>query len=192
MKVYIQWATNPKSALEIIDSTKWKDTPSKPEPRNPKGTDNADSNQGWIQSISVMGRTVTGVDHVAVEHNPNGHPNDSVKVIIWSDDLSERTPDEIYAKEFTFEPIKQININGKLKWYCVQGIIMYMSDKTEKDLTTQGVFPMYCQQNLVKVKRYSEFVKPLEEITRHGIWLPDEIEAELEKTESHGYMEWVF
>jgi len=185
MKVFVYWATNPPT-LEptIIDSSEWKDLPKKPEPRNPSGTDVSDTTRGWLHSVSVFGRQFKS-DHIAIEHNPAGHPTDSVKIYAWDDDEEERTPDEVSAKILVVEPAKPA---GK-GWSAIQRMILYLPDKLKATMEGTTQLPMENQGIVVPVKTFEEFVKPDESITLHGIWETAKNNKLMETVDAPSYYE---
>ena len=187
MKVFVYWATDPPTLKpQIIDSSEWKDLTKKPEPRNPSGTDVTDGTKGWLHSVSVFGRYFKG-DHIAIIENPSGHPTGSIKLVKWDDDSEERIPDEMFATELIVEPPKRIMINGNLKWGAVQRMTWYVSDTMKAEMEGKGEFPMYNQGVKEPVNPYTDFVKPDESLTLHGIWEGTDNNLLMEDVEAPNY-----
>lgn len=181
MKIFVQDATNPKSAFQELDSTEWKNLPKK---REPDGTETVDDTKGWIQSLSVHGVTFKA-DHYAIVENPSGFPRGSIKVVMWNDDPQERTPEETYVREWIFQPMKLV----KGKWIPPQSIILYLSDIMKQDWEGRGILPIINNGVSVPVKPYSEFVPPDDSLIRHGVWVSEALNLEYEKEEMHSYRE---
>jgi len=120
MKIFIQHATDPKTRPEQLDSSEWANLPKK---REPDGTEVIDSTKGWIQSLSVHGVTFKG-DHYAILENTSGFAIGSIKVVMWNDDPTDRTPDEMLARERVFQPMRLRD--GK--WIPPQNEIIYITD----------------------------------------------------------------
>lgn len=183
MKVCIQWATNPHSKFEIIDSKEWTNIPKKNEPH---GTEVVNDIKGWIQSVCVYGVTFKA-DHYAIIENPRGYPIGSVKVVMWNDDPQERTPNETYAREWFFQPMKLKN----RKWIPPQNQIVYISEIMKQQWEGQGILPLFTGGTKVLVKPFSDFISPEESLIRHGVWLSNELNEVYERSESHSWREWL-
>jgi len=184
MQIRIFWATKPLTLEpEIIDSADWKNLTRKNEPTNDSVLDDV---KGWIHGISVWGRTHKA-DHVAVEENPSGHPRGSIKVTHWDDDIGDRPADEFHAKSFIYEP-EQLK-DGK--WICQQFTEMWLGDKIKKLMDDAGEFPMFTQNHAVIVHKFSEFVKPDESLTLHGIWQTREDNLSMTEIDHPGYREFI-
>lgn len=181
MKIFVQHATDPISRPEELESSEWKNLPKK---REPNGTETIDNTKGWIQSLSVNGVTFKG-DHYAIVENPSGFAAGSIKVVFWNDDPQERTPDEMFARDWIFQPFKL----DKGKWVPPQSQIIYISDVMKQDWEGTKILPIINNGVRVPVKNYSEFVPPDDTLVRHGIWLGDTLHAEYEKEETHSYRE---
>lgn len=183
MKVHVFWATDPLTTTpDIIQHTDWNTQPKKAAPPNPQGIVVPDGTKGWLHSITIFGRCFKG-DHIALISNPSGHPAGTVKVVLWDDDLTERTVDEIHAKEVIIEP--PVLSNGK--WSAIQRMTLYMTNTRKTNLTNAGVLPQYNQNVLCPIKLYTEFVKPAEADTIHGIWENDADNTAMEAVEMIPY-----
>ena len=181
MKIFIQWATDPKSSPEELDSSQWKNLPKRLEP---DGTETIDNTKGWIQSLSVHGVTFKG-DHCAIVENPQGFPVGSIKVIMWVDDQTDRIPDEMFARERVFQPM----ILRKGKWIPPQSEVIYITEVMKQDWEGRKILPIINNGITVPVKPFSDFIHPEDSLIRHGIWVSDNLNAEYEKEEMHSYRE---
>ncbi len=181
MKIFVQHATDPISRPQELDSSDWarllkKDVPD--------GTEVIDTTKGWIQSLSVNGITFKG-DHYAIVENPSGFPIGTIKVVFWNDDPQERTPDEVYAREWTFQPF----VLRRGKWIPPQTQVIYISDIMKQSWEGSKILPIINNGVRVPIKNYSEFVEPAAALVRHGVWLGTTLNADYEKEETHSYRE---
>ena len=191
MKIVVFWATNPITLEpEVIDSSEWKNLPKKPEPRNPSGTEILDLQKGWIHSVSVFGRYFKA-DHIAILENPVGHPQGSIKVVKWDDDEEERTPDEVIATELIVEPPKLKKFNKKMKWSAIQRMTWFIPEKMKVEMEGKKQLPIYNQGVKELVFPFTDFVKPDENLVRHGIWESESNNAQMENVEAVPYREFV-
>jgi len=130
-----------------------------------------DSLQGKPYQVNMQGVCFTA-DHYAVEDFPNG----VCKVTYWNDDDEDYPEGEKYACEWFFHPIK----NGKTK----QLVIRYDQSEIRKRVAKNI-------QN-VTYKDFSEFVKPSEQKTKHGVWVSSELNNEHDRKRSvRGWREWI-
>jgi len=169
------------SVPEKLDSSDWKNLKKKPEP---DGTETIDSTKGWIQSLSVHGVTFKA-DHYTIVENPLGFPRGSIKVVMWNNDPQERTPEETYAREWIFQPMKLKNN----KWYPPQNQIVYISEIMKQDWEGRGILPLFTGRKQVTVKPYEDFITPEDSLIRHGVWVSEKLNLEYEKEELHNYRE---
>lgn len=178
MKVLVQWSkSNPEDWVEI-DSSKWKDLPKKPEPRNPIGTDEVDTSNGWIYAINVQGVIFGEADHFAVEELDSG----GVKVISWVTDSDDWADGEKWAIEHFFEPLQPDENFGNAV-NTKQTRIIYGEPNALIRLKTNAPTDTF--------KDLSEFIAPVDEITRHGIWVSDTLAVENKKIQTIcGWREW--
>jgi len=186
MKVFVQWATDPVSRPDEIDSSNWNTLPKKSDPTNT--TPIIDSTKGWIQSMSIMGITFKA-DHYSISENPNGYPTGTIKVTFWNN--SGDIEDNIHAGVWIIQDLQLRDINGVKKWIPNLTEERYYSPNLQKKLKDDGTLPIYCSGRLVKIHNYSDFIPPDETITRHGVLVNESLLAEMELEKDHHYREWV-
>ncbi len=181
MKVYVQWATDPPLGYQEIDSSQWSSLPKKDEPpadRKPirdinenvigfTGTDVIiNFSKGWIYDVYVQGMGFNA-DHIAVIDGDG-----FTKIITWNDDLNDIPAKDVMANEWKFYPPRR-KPNGRLESMLYR--TWYMKPEKRIELESNGVLPNYTGEFIgdkpTKVKNYSQFQKPSNSITRHGIWL---------------------
>ena len=133
-----------------------------PKKKLPIGRELIDDEKGWIYEICIMGITYHA-DHYCVIDKP-----DYVKVIHWNDDPEDYTPDQYWAREWKIYPMI-IRKDGKKIPHIER--ISYNSFESD-------------------ARPYSEFIKPDEKITRHGIWVPNEMIKILDDPPPPKYTEW--
>ena len=159
MKLLVQWATkHPKGWVEL-DSSEWDALPKKPDPI---GGEVIDDEPGWLSNVCVQGQCTGSADHVAVEHL-----DDSVRVTLWNDDPEDYEPGQYFARVLTFHPLKpDLALGGAINTDIDS--VMYAGADRFKELEAVDFAD-------TAVRPWSEFVPPPESITRHGIWLTDEL-----------------
>lgn len=177
MKVLVQWAhSRPRDWVEI-DSSHWASFAKK---RLPRGSDTIDDVDGWINSINIQGVIYACFDHYAVEDIGDG----SVRVTVWNDDPEDFAPGELYARVTFFWPLQPDPSFGGA-YNTRQQQVIYAQPGA---LTT--LFP-YGVPEGIEVRPWEEFRRPSEIITRHGVWLPDDLFSAHDKTKSlRGWREW--
>lgn len=186
MKIFVQHATNPKSEPQQFDSSDWKNLPKKADPTGHDAVIN--SAKGWIQSISCMGKTFKA-DHYAIAENPPGYPVGTIKITFWND--SDPDEDERHAGIWYMQKMKLEKINGRQKWCPNLWEERFYSEGMIQKLTDDGTLPIYCGTRLVKIHKFSDFVKPPEDVTRHGVLIDEALYEEYEKEKDHSYREWI-
>jgi hypothetical protein len=161
MKLLVQWATEHPRGWVELDSSEWAALAKKPVP---VGGEEIDDAPGWLSNVCVQGMCSGSVDHVAVEHLDNG-----VRVTLWKDDPEDYEPSEFFARVLTFHPLKPDSRLGGAINTDIESV-MYAGADRLKELEAVDFAD-------TEVKPWSEFVPPPEAITRHGIWLTDELAA---------------
>jgi len=185
MKVFIQWATDPKSEPEEFDSSDWNNLPKKPEPAGPQTIDNV---KGWVQSLSCMGITFKA-DHYSISENLRGYPAGTIKITFWNDSGDDE--DNIHAGVWIMQDMKLREIEGIKKWVPNLYEERYYSPNVQKKMKDDGITPIFCSGRLVKLHNYSDFIPPDESITKHGVLISESLLAEYELQKDHLYREWV-
>lgn len=174
MKVLIQWATNSPADWLEIDSSNWAGLPKKADPR---GGEILNGKPGWINRVCVQGVEFTA-DHYAVEDLPGS----GCIVYAWSDDPEDYTEGYKNAKVYQFLYLDyDPNMNGAIN--TRQTVTFYPQSNVRALMPTSF--------HGAQVKPWSDFVKPDESITRHGIWLPSDLYTRHENIRSkRGWREW--
>lgn len=174
MKVLVQWARRVPTDWTEVDSAAWKTLPKKPDP---VGGEIIDKYPGWINRVCVQGVEFTS-DHYAVEHLDNG----GCKVYSWSDDPEDYLPGYRNAKIIEFLPLApDENFGGA--YNTRQKATFYVEEEVAKN--------MPAKIDGAEIKPWSEFIPPPEEITRHGIWMPQGLYEQHEnKRRKCGWREW--
>ncbi|KKL49361.1 hypothetical protein LCGC14_2316260, partial [marine sediment metagenome] len=173
MKVcYQPTLARPKDRVEI-DSADWHLTPKR---SVPVGGEVIDQQPGHIHEVCIQGMSSTG-DHHVVKDLPNGE----CLLTSWTNDPdddpghpSARPTDPLehwfHAQEIHFRPLAPdsklggaINTNISRVIYGGKG---FLGDWNKR------IGPV---KNTI-LKPWSDFILPPENITRHGIWVPDKLE----------------
>lgn len=179
MKVYLQWATSVPSDAERVESAAWRSLPKKPEP---DGTEVLDEEPGWLNAVVVQGVEFTGMDHIAIDNLPGG----AIKLYTWSDDLEDGVRPRGEVWEFRPGRVDRTArfANGQAIRHQGPDQRMTVYSDDEEPMRECGGFA-------VKVLPWSAFPKPPEAITRHGVWVPDELFGDLANSRSlRGWEEW--
>lgn len=189
MKICVQWTTNPAKDWVEMDSADWKSIPFKKEPpadRQPIFRDTSglgspvigfsrpelviNKDPGWVCGVCVQGMVMDG-DHIAIVEVEDG-----IEVSCWNDDLADpgsklpnatvrRFYPELVDKTFQFSSGGRMRLKG-----FKNELDLYMSsekiDKFDAPWTTSGQ---------AKVFPYEDFVVPDADVTRHGIWMTNDL-----------------
>ncbi len=182
MKVFIQWANDPKSRPEEIDSTDWGTLPKKRDPTSTTPT--IDSSKGWIQSMSIMGITFKA-DHYSISENPSGYPVGSIKVTFWNDSGTDED-----KKHAAIWYMQSLTLRDG-KWHPRLWEERFYSPRLRTKLLADGTLPIFCGTREVSISNYADFVPPVEADTKHGVQLRDALNAEYESEKNHSYREWI-
>lgn len=159
MKLLIQWSLSHPQSWTEIDSSEWTALPKKPVP---SGGEVIDDEPGWIRDVCIQGITFSPSDHVAIETI-----GDNVKVTSWCDDPNDYEPAKFYARVTVIHPVRpDPKLGGALNTH-IETVLYAGKDELErlKNLNISDA----------ELKSWDKFVKPPENITRHGIWLDDKL-----------------
>jgi hypothetical protein len=182
----VQWTTDPARGLQRIKIEDWPNIPNKGEPPFDRTHvyDNErkrivgftgrnviiDETEGWIYQICLHGITMSG-DHIAVESF-----DDHVRIIQWDDDLND--PETLFPSarirrfyNYIVETTCQIENKGTVK---------FKGFKHEMDIYVpvdqiEIIERPFCTGGFGNVLDYATFVKPSNDITRHGIWMTNNL-----------------
>lgn len=176
MRVLLQWTRAAPRGWEEIDSTQWQALPKRPEPR---GSEALDDQPGWIYRLNVQSLDFTA-DHYAVEPLPGR----ACRVTIWNDDPEDYPDGEKYARIWTFKPLRPDPAFGG-QWNTSQTQVIYAEQVIAARMMWAGV-----PENAILP--FSQFTPPDERNVRHGIWVPQDLNArhDAERPE-RDWREWV-
>ncbi len=205
MKICVQWSTNPANDWVEIDSSDWASIPKKDVPpvdRQPVFRDESGLGSpvvgffgpefvinevpGWICRVCVHGMVMDG-DHISIVELEDG-----IEVACWNDDLADpgsglpdasvrRFYSDLVDKTFQISSISRMRLQGfrnELDLYIPREKI----NGFDAPWTTGGQ---------AKVLSYDDFVVPDEYVTRHGVWITNDLlDKHLGFTPS-GWRHWV-
>jgi len=178
MKIRVQWATNPPTDWDVMDSMDWINSPCKPSPpfdRKPifedesifkfslLENDNITINQekGWINKVAIQGLVISS-DHVAVIDHV-----EYVEVLEWNDDLGDWNKDDLLGRIWHIYPI-----SNNTKHFMTAYVSENNKSRYNNAVTSGGK---------VKVMNFQDFPYPNEKFIKHGIWIPTDIWNESSK-----------
>lgn len=178
MRIYIQWTkANPEDwvTFDLRDTPQlrrgWERLAKKAEPVGGETIDNTD---GWIFDINIQGIQFGGSDHYAADFGTDPTLGFFLRVTTWNDDpvdwpIGTRIATEWTLYEPAFDPIVgQINTR-QVRRFWADDLVRWPT-----------ALP------------YSEFVPPAESITRHGIWVSDQLrDQHISIRGRHGWREWI-
>ncbi len=169
-KINVQWSKLDPDDRKEMDSDDWGDTPSKPVPT---GDEELDNDEGWPCVVDCQGIKSAG-DHIAVENLED----DGVKIITWNDDDDDYPEGDKYAIEWTMLPLAPnpdkgdaIDTRQSRVIYAQTNVYDYYDAMMPIENTT--------------LKTWADFILPDAEITRHGIWMSDELFNDHKDKQSH-------
>lgn len=173
VRVLVQWARSSPSdwvELNVRNSRDVRDLPRKPVPTASSVVDNS---PGWLCAVNVQGIVFSGYDHLAIE--PVGQ---ALRVTGWCDDPEDHG-DTRWGTSWLLEPPgPDPALNGAVN--------------TRQTRTVWGTPEVAEWFPGVEVLPWAEFVPPPSNLTRHGIWLPDDLFIAHNKGRSHhGWREWI-
>jgi hypothetical protein len=183
--VLVQWATDPPANWQSVNvdatgsaSRAWRNLPSKPVPT---GGETINAQTGWVYDLNVQGVTFAGYDHYAVEPVDQG-----VRVTVWNDDPEDWPAGTRNAAVWTMLTPAMDARYGQFN--TRQGLTRYL----EQGAPAQYFLPAEASLGPVVVRPWSEFSPPAANITRHGIWLSDELAANHVAAQAlRGWRDWV-
>lgn len=156
----------------------WRTLPKKPQP---VGGEVIDNTPGWPYAVNIQGVIFSGYDHYAATIT-----NKRLVVYVWNDDPDDfPTPDDRWACVWSFGPLAPdarhggaLNTDQLLTVYAGANVTALWEGRS----TSGGP---------VTVLPWADFTPPAENVTRHGIWLPDPLhEAHRQRQSAHGWQEW--
>lgn len=177
MRVLVQWTRSDPDDWQEIDAADWPHLPGRSVPAEGQlGGD--DDLPGWVHRLNVQGIQFIG-DHYAVEHlGP-----DRCRVTAWFDDPDSYPPDQWQAIQVTFNPPRRDPQLGGA-WNTDQDIVVFAAPGSH----------WWAMAGLSehRVRPWVEFHPPALSVTRHGIWVTDELNAAHEaRLSARGVREWI-
>ncbi len=163
MKFYVQWALAQPGDWEEFElstakSDTWRKLPKRPVPI---GTEIIDNTKGWTFDVCIDGVRLYGFDHLALEPTARG-----IKAYCWNDDPQDETYK--WGEVWEFLPHRNdLRFGGQLNTHQVKTVY------SENMAALAHLFPQETSGGPVLLRPWSEFPKPPENITRHGIWIRD-------------------
>jgi len=168
MKIFVQWSTLTPEDWQEIDSSEWSSLPQGPVPDN----HTLSNEKLWIHAVNVQGIVFMGYDHYAVE--------EGLKVTVWNDDPTDWGGDFHAFEWFILEPALDPKI-GKIN--TRQSFNVYIENPNR--------IKFYDVRECNAIYEWKDFIYPSITNTRHGIWVPDELnEAHKSIQAVHGWREW--
>lgn len=179
MRLYVQWAlATPQDGIAVeLDTSgsrrrNFERLPSKPKP---VGGEAIDDNPGWVYRLNIGGQEFNAFDHYAVAPLASG----GIQVTVWNDDPDDFPVGMRHAQVWTIGPHTRSNTFVLLTYYTEPAYRRLLPAAMQ---TTGGP---------VTFLPYADFVPPAEAITRHGIWVPDELAVQHDVRKArHGWREW--
>lgn len=176
-KVLVQWTQAAAPGWETWHAKRFKLSTKKEKPGN-RGSAAIDNQAGHIFAINVQGVVFAGYDHYAVEHI---NTTRSVRVTAWNDDPEDYAPEEMHATVWDFLPVRMTG--GRLDTRQRRLMFTDESDEVRNESCTGDPS--------CALHRFSEFEAPAAELTRHGVWVSDELALRHEAAQkSRGWKEW--
>lgn len=178
MKIYIQDTLRNPTDWREVDSSNWHLEPARPLPTSVGGVDN---DRGYFHKLCVQGIVLTG-DHHSVKHLIDG-----CEVTSWSDDPED---DQDHPDWNPSDPVE---------WWYRAHVIRFRdlapNEKLGGAITPHTTRILYAGRRVLEeweknspngyqdmvLRPWREFVRPASNLTRHGIWVPDELELIHEK-----------
>lgn len=187
MLLYVQWtkaAPEGWVSIDLTDPRAWRNLAKKAEPSGGEAVDNS---PGWPFALCLQGIDFSGFDHYSAGALNDAILGKGVRVIVWNDDPEQFTPLERYAMVWDlYEPAPDPSVAGGVN--TRQKLTVYTDDPrlvTAYAVVTTTLGP-------VVVRPWSEFVKPREQDTKHGIQVSDQLAAAHTALRvRHGWREWV-
>lgn len=178
MRVDVQDALLTPENWRSVDSRDYGNEPAKPAP---VGGEIIDGQKGWGCRLCVQGIRFTS-DHNAVKHLIDG-----CEVTSWSDDPDDEQDHPLWSpndpQEWWFRAhvvrfrdlAPDPNLGGAINTNTTR--ILYAGRRIKEEWEKKSPQGYH---NLI-IRPWEEFIPPAPNITRHGIWLPDDLHAAHEK-----------
>jgi hypothetical protein len=177
MKVLVQWAlASPEDWVEI-DSKLWSSLPQGPVPDDLNFDHIVTSQKRWIHALNVQGIIFMGFDHYAIEDIPDG-----ILVTCWNDDTGDWVGDR-HAEVWT---ILEPAFDAKINKINTRQTVEIFAENRERMIRYNDI------KNCIGIYPWRSFEPPSNTVTRHGIWVSNELNDRLiAERSTHGWREWL-
>jgi hypothetical protein len=184
MLVLVQWTRANPTDWEPVEVTRDPDWRTLPKKAEPVGGEVIDDTPGWVYALNVQGVTFAGFDHYSVRFNSL---ESGVYVTVWNDDPVDYQPIDFRAAEWSFLiPGADPAINGRMN--TRQRLTVWSDDPEYRARMAE----VRASDGAVVVNPWAAFRAPQENMTRHGIYVPDALSDAHQAAQSpHGWREWV-
>lgn len=191
MRVLLQWTkAHPEDFLEVdVRPTgqfrrAWERLAAK---ALPTGGETIDDNPGWICGLNIQGVWIGGFDHYAGEPIDDPTYGWGIRIYMWNDDPTDWPVGTRNARIWEFyDPASDPRLDGVTN---TRQFLKVYDERPEEIARYQNV---ETSGGPVEVHPYSDFVVPTTTITRHGIWMSDQLWNEHRNVRSnHGWREWI-
>lgn len=182
----VQWTTDPAIGWQQVNIEDWSLLADKGEPpldRTPvydaehkriigfTGTEvTIDETEGWIYQICLHGITMSG-DHIAVESFA-----DHVKITVWNDDPGD--PETLFpnamVRRFYNDVVELVHHIDSQRTMRFKGLKHELDIYVPADQIARIERPL-CTGGLANIYDYARLVIPPDSITRHGIWITNDL-----------------
>lgn len=180
MKICYQPTLAVPSDWHEVDSQDWSKTAKKLQPSGTR-SEIIDDSQGWIHRVCIQGVEFVG-DHHACEHLSDT----KIKYTVWNDDPRDYPPGERFASVWTFETLAADSyLGGAINTRQSRVVYADQGGRLWKVMHANGI-----PENTTYLD-WSLFPKPNEALTRHGIWVSDDLNrAHEKKYTKRSWREW--
>lgn len=173
MRVYIQWATSTPQPWTPYDLDRIQDVRGLPRKPAPTGGESLDMQPGWLAAVDIQGVTFTGYDHMTFAVSGAG-----LLVYAWNDDPEDFPVGTRWGQVWFFDTLAPdarfggaMNTRQTVTWYAEPGSIV----------VAHGI----------AARPWSELPKPAQNVTSHGVWMPDDLWAAHQALQvPHSWEEW--
>ncbi len=198
----VQWTTNPAVDLQQIRIEDWPSIANKGEPapdRTPiyddkheriidfSGTEvTIDTTEGWIYQICLHGIIMSG-DHIGVESFA-----DHIKITVWNDDPGD--PETLFpnamVRRFYNDIVEVVHRIDSQRTMRFKGLKHELDIYVPADQIARIERPL-CTGGLANVFDYATLITPPSNVTRHGIWITNDLLDQHKIYKPSGWESWL-
>jgi len=187
MIVYLQWALAVPEGWQSWDVTSNTLIRNAAKKAEPQGGEVLDQTPGWLVAANIQGVTVSGWDHVGLEHAKAGSgpsAQDKLTLTCWNDDPDDWPVGQRWAAVWTFmDPAPDPALGGVTN--TRQTIALY----ADPGSTVRSAWE---SQGTTGVLDFTALPIPDARNTFHGIWADQATWNAHEALQSfHGWREWI-